>query len=421
MGKRNSLTDFEVSIIKNLLASPTKFQNQEIAGMINRYRGDASKDINSGRISNIKNGEIKKYLNIEPASNEDAQIFLKSYNEKTTVIHNTGSPVSKKRLNELLPLKKGSKTYLNIIETDLIECKKSINLPMKTVAAFANNNGGYIVAGVMDKTWQIVGVDEGKLAKFDFNTINQNIRSQLGIEIEIKREILEFGKKKVAVFHVSEAHTKPVIFCKAGDGVGEGHIYYRYVGEDRLISAADLQKIIEERIRKMSELVLNKHLSRILQVGIDNAAVMDLSTGEVEGKAGSFYIDEKLLPNLEFIKEGEFVEKAGAPTLKLVGEVEISAKVAGYVRENIFKLYPLTWKELMSEVKKGYPDIKQQELNRIIRDHKIKESKEYSGFLFTNKNAAENYANSGKLPENLPMSRYNQKAVEFIASKYQEG
>jgi hypothetical protein len=367
MGKRNSLTDFEVSIIKNLLASPTKFQNQEIAGMINRYRGDASKDINSGRISNIKNGDIKKYLNIEPASNEDAQIFLKSYNEKTTVIHNAGSPVSKKRLNELLPLKKGSKTYLNITETDLIECKKSINLPMKTVAAFANNNGGYIVAGVMDKTWQIVGVDEGRLAKFDFNTFNQNIRSQLGIEIEIKREILEFGKKKVAVFHVSEAHTKPVIFCKAGDSVGEGHIYYRYVGEDRLISAADLQKIIEERIRKMSELVLNKHLSRILQVGIDNAAVMDLSTGEVEGKAGSFYIDEKLLPNLEFIKEGEFVEKAGAPTLKLVGEVEISAKVAGYVRENIFKLYPLTWKELMSEVKKGYPDIKQQELNRIIR------------------------------------------------------
>ena len=63
-----------------------------------------------------------------------------------------------------------------------------------------------------------------------------------------------------------------------------------------MITASDLNKIIEERVAKLSETVLNKHLSNILKIGIENAAVLDLSTGSVEGKAGNFYIDESILP-----------------------------------------------------------------------------------------------------------------------------
>ena len=44
----NSLSNYEVSIIKNLLGKPD-FKNQEIAGLINRSRGDAKSDVSPGR------------------------------------------------------------------------------------------------------------------------------------------------------------------------------------------------------------------------------------------------------------------------------------------------------------------------------------------------------------------------------------
>lgn len=52
-------------------------------------------------------------------------------------------------------------------------------------------------------------------------------------------------------------------------------------------------------------------------------------------------IDESLLPKIQFVREGHFVEKKGAPTLKLVGEVRatthsmISPSVPQIIREGI--------------------------------------------------------------------------------------
>ena len=73
--KRNSLTDVEVAVIKALIAGG-KHSNQVIAGLINRARGDAASDISSGRISNIKNGQIKKYAGILAASTRDVAKFM---------------------------------------------------------------------------------------------------------------------------------------------------------------------------------------------------------------------------------------------------------------------------------------------------------------------------------------------------------
>ena len=60
-------------------------------------------------------------------------------------------------------------------------------------------------------------------------------------------------------------------------------------------------------------------------LGMENAAIFDLKTGEVDGKNGSFLIDENLLPHLKFINEGQFDETEGAPSLKLLGELQTLA------------------------------------------------------------------------------------------------
>lgn len=91
---------------------------------------------------------------------------------------------------------------------------------------------------------------------------------------------------------------------------------------------------------------------------------MNLETGEVDGASGKFIIDEKLLKEIEFIKEGEFKEKSGTPTLKLVGELTSTYPQTEMTISNDpdaqkvapkdpQKLWPLREKDLVERVKKA--------------------------------------------------------------------
>lgn len=83
---------------------------------------------------------------------------------------------------------------------------------------------------------------------------------------------------------------------------------------------SELSRILNELRDKERDYWMSaiKHMAKI---GVTNTAILDLASGEVSGVKGSFVIDEKLLPKLQFIKNGEFSEIRGAPTLKLVGDV----------------------------------------------------------------------------------------------------
>lgn len=59
-----------------------------------------------------------------------------------------------------------------------------------------------------------------------------------------------------------------------------------------------------------------------MKIGVENACLLDLDTGIVSGQGGSVIIDETLLSKIAFIKEGEFVETKGKPTLRLIGDIE---------------------------------------------------------------------------------------------------
>jgi hypothetical protein len=58
--------------------------------------------------------------------------------------------------------------------------------------------------------------------------------------------------------------------------------------------------------------------------------IVDTNKNVLEAKGHSILIDQKLAESLKFIKEGEFDERLGAPTLKLVGEVSpVTVRAAG--------------------------------------------------------------------------------------------
>jgi len=229
---------------------------------------------------------------------------------------------------------------------------------------------------------------------------------------------LERAGKTVGVIYISPTTIKPVIFIRQNSkaGAAEGHIYYRYQSENRLIAPTELQHIIEERIRALSETILSKHISNILANGIENSAVLNLETGVVDGRARSFVIDEELLPKIKFVKEGEFVEKSGAPTLKLIGEIKSSSKVIATKKKELIKLYPFSWTEIVVEVKKLVPRTANAQINSIIKENKLKINDKYSVYNFRNKKHANMYEKTGIIPSGTP-SIYNHAAIKFIARK----
>lgn len=414
-------SDKEVGIIRNLLARGG-YKNQDILGLLNTVRRLEDRgEVNGGRVSEVRTNK-PRYKGIEAASDKETDAFIQKAKDPAAYAGISSNPLHEKRLKKLFPLDKSNKDKLVITETDFVECKASfgtqhlISNCLRAIAAFVNNKGGYIVFGVKDKTWELKGIDGAKFKALDRKDFNRTLLGVLSCAIDFDMETLQIGAKTIGVLYVAPARAKPVIATSDKGGVNTGHIYYRYQAENRQIGPAELQQIIEGRIRDLSETILTKHLSTILANGIENSAVLNVNTGQVDGKAGSFLIDEAILPKISFIKEGEFEETSGAPTLKLVGEVREAASVIKTETEELIKLYPYSWKELAKAVKAKVPEATDNTISRVIRDHSLKSNTAYAAYNFRNNKQAETYKSSGKMPNNTP-SIYNQAAVDFVAEK----
>ncbi len=313
-----SLTKTEISIIKRL--HNDGMNNQEILGVINSKKVNTSLHINPGRISEvIKN---KKGADVLPANENELKLFLDKQKTITDI-----SPVSDEALEKILRLKQDD--ILDIDETTIFECKETFNADTKSLikplVSFANNKGGYILYGVKDSVWKVVGLSNTKLEafnKWDVEKLSGCIFDYAGCGLEIRKCTYTISGKNIGIIYVFQAQKRPIIMTKNDGDISTGQIYYRYPSSSRLIGSTELDNIIEERINSMISTTLSRHIENIIKNGIENTAILNIQTGEVEGKSGSFVIDETLLPKIQFIKEGEFVEKKGAPALKLIGDIQ---------------------------------------------------------------------------------------------------
>lgn len=411
-----SLTNIEVGVIRNLLLRPGA-KGQTIVGQINaRRRQLGLPEINAARVSEI-NTNHERYSEIEAVTNEEVQNFFAELNNPTLVNFSENSYVSKSTLNKIFRLKEGQTESLEITETDKIECKESFSRNffsncIKTIAAFANNRGGYIVFGVKDSNWQIAGINKTSFEGFDQAKLSNALNDCMSCEIRFEMGTLSFGDKTIGVLYIHSANVKPVIFISDKNGIATGDIYYRYPGANRRIAPAELQQIIVDQATLLSQSVLGKHLSNIMNNGINNSAILNLTTGEVDGKGGKFVIDGKVLPEVAFLKEGEFVEKSGAPALTVVGEVKETI---------VSKLdrYPFSSRQVWEAVKAIVPDIKQNQFYRIINDSQIKSDRSYSDYSFPTAIKQQEFDKTGIAPNGATVI-YNQAAIDFLVSKSKE-
>ena len=64
-----------------------------------------------------------------------------------------------------------------------------------------------------------------------------------------------------------------------------------------------------------------RHIEKIGQVGPSHIHILDTAHGELSVGNNTILIDRSVIDELKFIREGHFVEKAGSPTLKLIGNI----------------------------------------------------------------------------------------------------
>jgi len=212
----------------------------------------------------------------------------------------------------------------------------------KTMASFANKDGGYIVFGIKDKPREIVGIDKARFDGIDPAKMTETLNSYFQPEIEYEVDIKEWEGKSFGIIYTFPSQQKPVMAIKnSGDLIKDGEIYYRYGGKTEKIKYPELKKILEENLEKQNDAWrrIFEHASKNNPI---NTAVMNTLSGEITGKGGTLVIDESLIPKLKFIREGQFLEKDGAPTLKLVGEIQsipmaVVRKEKIIVGEDIYK------------------------------------------------------------------------------------
>lgn len=319
--------------------------------------------------------------------------------------------------------------YLKSRESNTVEFKESFNKNStpkyaKTMAAYANNRGGYIVFGVKDNPREVVGLKNNNFDNLNQESFTDAINSLLApsldwecgsFVLEIKTAIVNTSgetetkvvEKRIGWLYSEEAEYKPVIAQKAdsGEKIVSGDVFYRYRARSEKIKCAEMSRIIDERATKEREGLL-KLFEVIRKSGTANLGIVNYGNGKLTTPYGvDVAFDRKLvtqvLKKAKFIKEGSFNETEGIPVIKVTGNIDLAEEVP--VPEiDPDKGYPFIQKDLAEKL-----GIASQDLYSLIFYYKMKEAKRYSIGVTTSRTGGQNF-------------KFSNFALQFLEGKLAE-
>lgn len=243
----------------------------------------------------------------------------------------------------------------------------------KSMSAFANNKGGYLIFGVMDKPRTLVGISSKNFEDMDESIITSYLNSVFSPEIMYTKFTENINGKTVGIIYTYFSDQKPIVAIKNDGAIREAEIYHRYNARSEKIKYPELKNLFEATRESERKSWINL-FEKVSKIGPSNTAIMDIVKGTIEGERNSLLIDNKLIPKLKFIKEGKFSEN-GKPTLKLIGNVKPiilntykTGKTAMRItndptalavrEETILTEYPLRHHDLVNILTKKYKDFK---------------------------------------------------------------
>ncbi len=303
-------------------------------------------------------------------------------------------------------------------ESSSIEFKESYNKSnmakyIKTMAAYANNKGGYIIFGVKDNPRTVVGLKNNTFDSLNQEQFSETINSFFmpAIEwesgffmIEVDNPLGDKVECKIGWIYTSQAEYKPVIAQKEGDKIASGDVFYRYRARTEKIKYAEMSCLINERVTKEREKLL-----RLIEVIRDsntaNLGIVNYTNGKLTTPYGvDVAFDRKLvtkvLQKAKFIKEGSFHETEGIPVIKVTGNIDLAEEVP-VPEGNPDETHPYIQKQLAEKL-----EIKAQDLYALIWYYKLKEAKKYHLEITTSKN--------GKI------HKFSEFALQFLKEKLKE-
>ncbi len=333
-----SISDEEISLIKAML--DRGYKNKEIQFYFNR----PGRPVNSGRISGILSGDYSNSIEIAAASQGELDRFLEKLGHlahgATLEVEISGpgeilGPLHTKTLATLFSKDVDGYWKLSVEESDRHECKENFGFKhadkwLKAIAAMANNSGGYIFFGVRDKivdqgiiskdSYRVVGLSNNDFTNADPSAFTKRMKSIFDPTPKIEIGSYYVGEKNVGVIYIYQHPSRPVIATKQEASIGEGDIFYRYPGQSSRIKYSDLRSVLDERDRNSRDQLIPL-VAKLFAIGPQNAMVADLNVGQLSDSDRTIVIGEHLLEQIKFIREGEFNQKQGAATLRLVGDV----------------------------------------------------------------------------------------------------
>ncbi len=328
MAKR-SIEDGEIALIKAMLARGMK--NKDIQFFFNR----PDRPVNSGRITGIRDGTYGRSAAIPAADGATLDSFMAERPSESVSTSRPApaptDPLDESAIRSLFTRRDG-KWFLTEGETDRHECKTSFGLKsgpwLKAAAALANNKGGYIFFGVREgadgaagTSLEVTGLASDEFQRIDPVKLTQRLKSVFDPTPTVRRTTLAFDGLLVGVLHVEQHRSRPVIATKQDERIAEGDIFFRYPGQSARIKYSDLRAMLDARDAEARAQILPM-VERLLTLGPARTMIADLEKGTIGDGGRTIRIDEDLVSKLTFIKEGEFDEKDGAPTLRLVGDVQ---------------------------------------------------------------------------------------------------
>ena len=238
-------------------------------------------------------------------------------------------PLSETKLSHIFKKSSRKSNLIVTHEGTNIEYKesfgwKSLTDYMKTMASFANRDGGYIIFGIKDKPHELVGLLGDSLERFE-NIDNQlwsnHLREHFSPEIIWDKKTYEFEGKTYGIIYTHPSAEKPVICKKDANELRKAAIYYRYNSQNSEIDYPELKSIIDKEKNKI-DLKWMTMIKQMGNSGISQTVLLDLTTGKMTTPNSTLYMDESLMNEIKFIQEGSFVDTGGTPALKVVGQVQ---------------------------------------------------------------------------------------------------
>jgi hypothetical protein len=241
MAKR-TITDQEIGLIKGMQKRGMK--NSEIQFFFNR----PDRKVNTGRISQIKDGSYSNSASIQAAEFATVENFINAAKSGDGF-----GPMGEDTLRSFFQEAALGEHFFHIGESDRHECKEDFGFKhsgkwLRAIAALANSTGGYVIFGVKDKSvvdgsiaadsYKVLGMKSSEFANADPLAFTSRLKAVFDPTPKIETALLELpAGRKVGVIYVHQHPSRPVIALKneGGDQVRESDIFFRRLASSTAI------------------------------------------------------------------------------------------------------------------------------------------------------------------------------------------